>query len=166
MSDWFFMLGQPITSLECDRANEYLWGLGFGKAFPVEGVSDWAFAMQVLTHSEWERDLWEAEQQEMHRLRAIAKEVCGEARVRESLSAAVTASESAHGCAAISAARLGCADAGLIRAAAGAASEAAYLARLAELANEPDHEAFSAKQALFAAGHWPLGATSGRYYIF
>jgi hypothetical protein len=74
--------------------------------------------------------------------------------------------ESVHGAAAVEAARRGCSDPGLIRAAAGAASEALYLAELARLAGEGEDHPFARKQSLFAGGHWPLGIVSGRYHVF
>jgi hypothetical protein len=166
VSDWFFMLGEPITPSERQRALDYLRGLGISDEFSVEGVSDWKDALRVITSPEWERSHWEAEQRERLRLQQAAESVHGAARVREVLSNTVAASESAHGMAAVAGARVECTDAGFIRAAAGAASEALYLAELAVLAGEVEQHPFIVKQALFAGGHWPLGAASGIYYIF
>jgi hypothetical protein len=166
VSDWFFMLGETITALERQHVRVYLAGLGILEQYPIDGVSDWRVAQQVITSREWDRRPWEAEQREVHRLKEKAQAACGQEKLREALSTAVSASEPAHGAAAVAAARLGCTDTGFIRAAAGAASEAAYLCELVRLAGEGEQHAFLAKHSLFAAGHWPLGVTSGRYYIF
>ncbi len=166
MSTWFFMLGEPLTQYERSGVRDYLKGLGSSEPYSVEGVADWKSAFEVITNPEWERGHWDAEQRERQRLQAAADRVYGPARVREALSTLVAASDAAHGTAAIALARLGCTDVGFIRAAAGAASEALYLAELARLAGENGQHPFVAKQAIFAAGHWPLGAANGSYYIF
>jgi hypothetical protein len=166
MNDWFFMLGEPLSLAERQLAADYVAQFGFTNDYAIEGVSGWRLALQIITNPEWDRKLWDAEQQERQRLLAKANAACGQSLVRAVLSAAVTASDCAHGRAAIVAARLGCTDAGFMRAAAGAASEAAYLAALANVAGETSHHGFHAKQNLFAGGHWPLGALRGRFYIF
>ena len=63
-------------------------------------------------------------------------------------------------------ARAGRADAGLVKAAAGAAFYAVYQHRIAQAAGEPDTHPFTRKYALFAGGRWPLGLVGGRYAIF
>jgi hypothetical protein len=63
-------------------------------------------------------------------------------------------------------ARSGCADAALIRAAAGAASHAAYQARLARAAGAPPGHPFLRKYALYCGGRWPLGVYEGQFAIF
>jgi hypothetical protein len=166
VSDWFFMLGEALTPHEREWARAYLVGLGVCAEHPIEGVSDWRVAHQVITSPEWDRGPWDAEQRDVRQLLEKAELACGKAQLRVALSLAVNASEPAHGAAAIAAARLGCTDVGFIRAAAGAASESAYLNALATLAGESDQHAFRTKHSLFTAGHWPLGAMSGRYYIF
>lgn len=166
MSDWFFMLGEPLSAAERQLGRDYLVQWGNADDYTIESVSDWRSALHVIANPEWDPRLWDLEQKERQRLLAKANAVCGEAQVRSILSDVVSASEHAHGTAAIVAARIGCTDLGFIRAAAGAASEAVYLARLATLAGEPPRHGFHAKQSLFAGGHWPLGALHGRFYIF
>lgn len=166
MSDWFFMLGEPLSLAERQLGRDYLAQWGHADAYSIESVSEWRRALLVIANPEWDRRLWDLEQKERLRLLAKANAVCGEAQVRAILSSTVAASEAAHGTAAIVAARIGCTDVGFIRAAAGAASEAVYLARLATLAGEPPTHGFHAKQSLFAGGHWPLGALRGSCYIF
>lgn len=165
MSDWFFMLGQPISALERQQVSDYLRALDIAEDFPVAGLSDWRGAHQIITNPDWDRRCWGAERRETRRLKTKAASACGEVRMWESLSATTDDSNAAHGAAAVAAARLGCTDVGFIGAAAGAASEAAYQAELARLAEEPEQHPFHLKQALFSAGHWPLGVANGRYYI-
>ena len=71
-----------------------------------------------------------------------------------------------HGAAAVAATRCGCADAALIRVAAGAATYAAYQQRLARAAGAPDSHPFMRKYALYSGGRWPLGVYDERFAIF
>jgi hypothetical protein len=101
--------------------------------------------------------------QRLYRSARKARELCD---LQSSLSRTLESGEAVHGAAAVAAARGGCSDVGMIAAAAGAASEALHLAELARLGGENEAHPFFSKQALFAAGHWPLGAVEGRYYVF
>lgn len=167
MSDWFFMLGESLDESERRQAKDYLRGLGIGEDLPVAGVSDWDAARRAISNPGWDRRWWEAEQAEKQRLYQKAKNALGEDALLASLSRAVVrVTEAVHGAAAVEAARRGCTDAGLIRAAAGAASEALYLAELARLAGEGGQHPFALKQSLFAGGHWPLGIVAGQYHVF
>ncbi len=166
MNDWFFMLGEPSNAAEHESARDYLTFLGLSETCSIVDVSSWRSALEIITSPRWDNGPWDAEQAERRRLLDKANAIHGDVHVRAALSAAVNASERAHGIAAIAAARLGCTDVGFIRAAAGAASEAVHLSTLARLADAPGQHAFLAKQSLFAAGHWPLGVTDGRFYIF
>lgn len=167
MSDWFFMLGESLNDSERRQAVDYLHGLGIDDEIPVVSVTDWDLARRTISHPQWDRRWWDAEQAEKRRLYEKAKTRLPDAELLAALSRAVTSvTETVHGAAAAEAARRGCADAGLIRAAAGAAAEALYLAELARLAGENERHPFALKQALFAGGHWPLGIVNGRYHVF
>jgi hypothetical protein len=167
MSDWFFMLGESLSDSEREHVREYLRALGIEDDMPVVGVYDWDAARRAISFPQWDRRWWDAEQAEKRRLFQIAIDNMSEHDLLAALSHAIERiTETVHGAAAVEAARLGCADAGLIRAAAGAASEALYLAELARLAGESEGHPFRRKQALFAGGHWPLGIVSGRYHVF
>lgn len=166
MSDWFFMLGQPITPRERDQVQDYIRGLGVEDALTIESVSDWAAARQIITDAGWDQRFWDAERLETQRLYGAAQEARGAADLLRTLSRTLESSEAVYGAAAVAAARQGCADIGLIGAAAGAASEALHMAELAMLAGASGSHPFSLKRALFAAGHWPLGGARGRYYVF
>jgi hypothetical protein len=84
----------------------------------------------------------------------------------QALSRTLESTEAVHGAAAVEAARRGCADAALIRVAAGAVSQSLHLAELARLAGELGEHPFLVKAALFSGGHWPLGIVNGRYCVF
>lgn len=161
------MLGESLDDSERRRAEGYLRGLGIEEPIPVVGVPDWASARRAIADPKWDRRWWDAEQEEKQRLLRKAKAAWGEAALMQELSRAVERiTEAVHGSAAVEAARRGCSDPGLIRAAAGAASEALYLAELARLAGEGENHPFAHKQSLFAGGHWPLGIVRGSYHVF
>jgi len=161
------MLGEPLASGEQAQVRGYLQGLGLAAEIPIESVRDFGGAARIISHPDWDRGWWEAEQRERERLRAQASATLGSASLGQQLSQSTDDTLAAtHGAAAIQAARVGCSDPGLIRAAAGALGEALYLGRLAELAGAASSHPFLLKRALFAGGHWPLGIVTGRFYVF
>jgi hypothetical protein len=167
MSAWFFMLGEPLGEQELRLAREYLNGLALGDAVRLESVRDWNAAAAVISNPEWSSNWWDAEQTECDRLRARASFEHGERVVLQALSAKLAqVTDTAHGAAAVEAARGGCSDPALIRAAAGAVGQALYMAELARLAGETDAHPFLSKEALFEGGHWPLCLVNGRFYVF
>jgi hypothetical protein len=167
MSNWFFMVGEPLAEAEQEQVQKYLLGLGIRDALSTETVSDWSGARSLIDRPDWDRRWWDAEQVERQRLYARAVATHGEPAARDALSRElIRASEEVHGSAAAEAARGGCSDTGLIRAAAGAASESLYLATLACLAGESNAHSFALKHSLFAGGHWPLGIVADHYYVF
>lgn len=167
MTGWFFMLGDALSPGELSQLRDYFRGLGIGGDVAVEQVTTWSGARAVITNQEWDRRYWDAEQAEKQRLTAAARDLRGDLELVQQQSRTLEqSSEAVHGAAAVAAARFGCSDVGLIGAAAGAASEALHLAELAELAGEALPHPFLSKQAVFEAGHWPLGAVGARYYVF
>jgi hypothetical protein len=166
VSTWFCTLGEPVADDERRLVGAYLRGLGITEELPVETVPDWDDARAVVTHPEWDRRWWDAEQLEKQRLYAGAIATRGQSEVLQLLSGTFESSEDVQHAASLAAARSGCADVGLVGSAAGAASEALHLAELARLAGENDTHPFRLKHALFQAGRWPLGILSGRYRIF
>jgi hypothetical protein len=166
MSDWFSKLGEPITPDARRTLLDYVRGLGITPNLELEQVSSWTGARRIITNTEWDRRFWEAEQLEKRRLFAKARAQRGAPELVLEKSCALETSAAVHGAAALEATRAACTDVGLIGAAAGAASEALFLAELAELAGECLPHPFLLKKSLFAAGHWPLGALGGRYYVF
>jgi hypothetical protein len=167
MSEWFSMLGEPLSEAELRQLQQYLRGLAIEDAMPVQGVTDWTAAGKTIANPTWDRRWWDAEQRERTRLYSNAATSRGEGELLAALSRTLGEStDAAHGAAAVAAARGGCTDAALIRAAAGALSQALYLGQLAVLAGESDLHPFVVKHALFAGGHWPLGIVGGQYYVF
>jgi hypothetical protein len=166
VSDWFFMVGEPIGANERRQLGDYVRGLRIEPDLAIEQVDDWSGARRVITNAEWDRRFWDAEQLEKQRLYTSAQAASGTLALLQALSPTLESIVAVHGAAAVEAARRGCTDMGLIGAAAGAASEALHLAELAKLAGESVPHPFLLKQAVFAAGHWPLGALGGRYYVF
>lgn len=167
MSSWFHRVGEPLGAHERARALCYLRGLGIDDALSLEGVRDWPSASASIQIPDWDRRWWDAEQRERERLNAEARDICGETHFLRWLTARMEqSSEAVYEAALVAAGRHGCSDAALIRAAAGAASEALHLSELAKLARQSEEHPFEAKQSLFAAGHWPLGIVSGSYRIF
>jgi len=167
MSDWFFMLGEPLAAAERKQVGDYLRGLGIHDEVPVAGVGDWEGARRVIDDPAWDKRWWEAEQAERQALLQAAGTALGQAELLRTLSSSLArAGDAIHGAAAVESARRGQSDAAMIRAAAGAASEALYLSELARLAGQGALHPFAIKQALFAGGHWPLGIVHGHFYVF
>jgi hypothetical protein len=167
MNGWFSMLGEPLSADELHGVRRYLGGLAIEDPLPVRSVTDWASAARVIADPAWDTRWWDAEQRERARLHTNAAAVRGERELLVALSHTLGESADAvHGAAAVAAARGGCTDPALIRAAAGAVSQALHLGTLARLAGEDDLHPFSVKHALFAGGHWPLGIVNGHYYVF
>ena len=166
MSARFGMLGQPLADAERRHVREYLTGLGIEDVTRVEPVATWNDARSVITDAAWDRRWWDAEQLEKQRLYARAVAACGEPEVLRLLSETLERSSAANGSADAALTRFDCSDAGLFAAALGAANETLYLSELARLAGEPSTHPFRSKQALFAAGRWPLGILDGRYRLF
>lgn len=167
MSTWFARLGEAADASELSQIDSYLRALGIVDALPVVNIHDWNAARDVITDEAWDRRWWEAEQAEKQRLYGEAEKKCGRATLLTRLSQTLAESADAvHNAAAAHAAQRGCADAGLIRAAAGAASESVYLAALAQLAGADDRHPFVLKRSLFMHGRWPLGIVNRRYYLF
>jgi hypothetical protein len=167
MNGWFSMLGEPLSADELQSVRQYLRGLAIEDPLPVRSVADWTRAGGVIANPDWDQRWWVAEQRERARLHANASGMHGEGELLIALSRTLGESADAvHGAAAVAAARGGCTDAALIRAAAGALSQALDLGQLARLAGENDLHPFLVKHALFAGGHWPLGIVSGQYYVF
>jgi hypothetical protein len=152
---WFSALGEPLGDAERSEIAAYLSGLAMPS--PVHAVHSWQEALQICVRpaAPW----WNAEQSERDRLERKVKLDPADPQW-------MALNEVLHGAAAVAAARAGCSDAALIRAAAGAASYAAYEARLARAAAASDDHPFLRKYALYCGGRWPLGVYQGRFAIF
>lgn len=130
-------------------------------------VATWLDAKRAALAPIPEPSWWEAEETLRRDLLGAATAAYGESAALDALTAIThRASESAIEAAAMAAARAGVVDPALIRAAAGAATQAAYFQALALLAGAGEDGPFAAKYRLFAAGHWPIGVVAGRYVVF
>jgi len=152
---WFSALGEPLGKAEQAEIDAYLAGLGMSAA--VHPVATWTEAAGICAQraDAW----WQAEEAQRAPLER-------KATLDPADPEWLALNEKLHGAAAVAAARAGCADAALIRVAAGAASYAAYQARLARAARAPAGHPFLRKYALYCGGRWPLGVYEGRFAIF
>ena len=162
---WFAAVGDPLLEVEKNDAGDYLTALDLA-GLDIKPVADWQSAAAITQNPNWEPAWWNIEEQEKARLSDLATRRIGDTALMTTLSDVMRLSESLHGLAAVAAARGGTADAGLIRAAAGAASQAAHYAALAHLAGEGCDHAFAAKFRLFVAGRWPLCTIGKEFYVF
>ena len=151
---WFSALGEPLGEAERSDIDAYLAGLGMPS--PVHSVASWGEAREVCAQRA--DDWWAAEE-------AARAQLEQQARLNPADPQWLSLNEALHGAAAVAASRSGCADAALIRAAAGSASYSAYQARLASAAGTRGHP-FHRKYALYCGGRWPLGVYNRRFAIF
>ncbi len=163
---WFVSLGAPLTGAEAADARSHVGGLGLPE-LPVVGVAGWEQARRAASTPPGEIDWWAAEERLRRGLLDAAASLHGKTVVLQALSRVMgAANEVALGAAAVAAARTGVADEEMIRAAAGAAVQAAYQAGLAQAGGHGEAHPFAAKLRLFAAGRWPLGVVDGRIMVF
>lgn len=154
---WFSAFGAPLGDDERCEIADYLGGLGMDASIPVHLVKTWSEAGETCQapSDRW----WRAEEDERARLERSA-------RLDPADPEWLALNEALHGAAAVAAARGGCADAALIRVAAGAASYAAYQARLARAAGAAGGHPFLRKYALYCGGRWPLCIYDRVFAIF
>ena len=162
---WFAALGEPATEGERAEVALYLEGSGLGHC-PVDWLADWAAARDISQSADWDHAWWEGEQARQRTLYEAAAAAFDESVLLRLLTDVTDAAgRLLHGPAAVAAAASGVADPGLIRAAAGAAAQAAYQAALARLALAGADHPFAAKFRLYLAGRWPLVVARGRFSI-
>jgi hypothetical protein len=154
---WFSALGAPLDEAERAEIAAYLQGLGLPADLPVRSAASWDEAAELCRQpaGAW----WQAEEAERARLERSA-------HLDPAQPAWLQLTQRLHGAAALAAARSGCADAALIRVAAGAATYAAHQQRLAQAAGAPPSHPFLRKYALYCGGRWPLGVYDQRFAIF
>jgi hypothetical protein len=154
---WFAALGEPLGAGEHEDIAGYLGGLRLAPGQPPLLVESWTQAGEITRHaaSAW----WDAEERERAQLEQ-------QARLDPADREWLALTDALHGAAAVAASRFGCADHGLVKAAAGSATYAAYQYRLARAAGASAAHPFMRKYALFCGGRWPLGVYGERFAIF
>ncbi len=163
---WFGRLGAEIESDEVDWAERYLQGLGFPDV-DVAPVADWEEAEAAARNPDWNSDWWEAEEQLRASLLADAIERSDEETVMLALTHVTNQAAEAVLLAAEAAAdRFGVEDEALIRAAAGAATQACYHAALVLAAEADEEHPFALKYRLYESGRWPLGVVGRSFNLF
>jgi hypothetical protein len=164
---WFACVGLPMTAKEFRAAHAYLDALGCDGTVPVSAAGTWKRAAALIKDPSWESSWWDREEQERSQLLARAESQLGRAVVMERLTAATELASQAIHCAAVTAAeRARVDDAGLVRAASGAATMALHAAALARLAGADPQHLFVRKYQLFVSGRWPLGIVGGAFHLF
>ena len=151
------MLGAPLGDEEQANIDAYLAGLGLAAHLPPLVVDSWRQAEMIARKPA--EACWNAEEAERARLERLA-------RIDPADRDWLALTDTLHGAAAVAAARMGGADQGLIRAAAGAAIYAGHQHRLATAALCRDEHPFLRKYRLFSGGRWPLGLYGDRFAIF
>lgn len=156
-AQWFSGLGQPLREAERSAIAAYLAGLGISSQTPILLVHGWDEVLPIISKPtlSW----WNSEE-------AARRALNGAGNPLSADGAWVELNDSLHAAASIAAARFGCADAGLIKAATGAASYAVHEHQLVLAGGHGGHHAFLHKYALFALGRWPLGLSEDRFAIF
>ena len=163
---WFSRVGERISPEDRKIAKLYVEALGFPEAEIAE-VGDWQEAAIAATNLDVDTPAFEAEEQLRSALTAEALELMDE----DLLTFALThlsglIAEIVENAAADAALRAGYDDEETIRAAAGAAIQAAHQAALVLAAGVEDDSAPAHKFRLFEAGRWPLGLIGTSLHIF
>ena len=164
---WFSCVGTPLAHRERDEIAGLLQAAAEPPRVGIRGLAHWHEVGAVIRAADWDDAGWEREDEERQRLWHAASERIDEDALLRQLTAATGALAGAlHDAAAMAAAREGCADAGLIRAAAEAALLAVHQSELAGIAGEGAGHFFVLRRALFGRGRWPLGTYRGQYLVF
>ncbi len=164
---WFSTLGTVIDPDLRATADAYVAALGFPGA-SVADVVEWEDAEFAAANPDWNTEWWEAEEPLRIALTAQAVELLGD---EEMLVVALTnvtkaAAECVHVAAAGAAGGIGRRNPALVRAAAGAATQASYQTALLLAAGGEEDHPFALKFRLFEAGRWPLGIVGSSFNIF
>ena len=162
---WFSTLGEVLTDAEIEDARLYLTAFG-RPGTAVAGLASWSEAKAIAADLDWDTAWWDTEERMRETLTRRAFESFDEATVHDALSqVATTATEVLQGNAAVAASRFGVGDLGLIKSAAGAATQACHHVALARIAEAAADHPFDVKFRLYEGGRWPLVIVRDTYYI-
>ena len=158
-------MGEALTDAETAEAALYLTAIGRA-GIVVARAPSWPDAKSIIDDPEWDRTWWREEERIRTELTEAAAGDYSRTAVHEALNrVAAAATETVEGATAIAASRFGIVDLGLIKSAAGAATQACHHAALAAMgASAADHP-FAMKFRLFEGGRWPLAILHDSYYI-
>lgn len=163
---WFTRLGERLTTGDRALGEAYVEALGFPDA-GIAQVDDWSEAVIAATNLDVDMPGFEAEEQTRAALTAAALELMDEELLTFALTHVSSAiAEVVESAAADAALRAGYDDEEIMRAAAGAAIQAAHQAALVLAAGVEDEAAPVYKFRLFEAGRWPLGVIGSTLHIF
>ena len=168
---WFSCVGEPLDDSERSECASYLRALAMPgldtSSLQITGVRDWPQARAISNAPNWSRQWWEAERLEERRLFEIAAgKYSADAVLMRLTNLMEGSSELFHGPATVACIRVGIADPGLARSAAGAASHSLHQYGIAQLADSSEDHLFAVKFRLFLAGRWPLSVDDEKFYIF
>ncbi len=164
---WFSATGAGLSSDERKSAQALLDSMGFPDVAIVP-VPDWGEAAEIAANPGWNTDWWEAEEQRRIALAAEAARLIGD---EETLLAGLNLVSAVAGEAAFDRIEAlldaeGTDDPALLRAATGAAAQAAYQAALMMVCETDEDHPFYHKFRLFEAGRWPLGVVGQSLSLF
>ena len=163
---WFQNLGNELDEDEIEWAEAYLAEMGFPDS-TVAPVGDWEEAADAAASADWNSPWWEAEEGLRAALMVEACARIGEERLEVALAhLAARAADAIRIGAEVAAARDGVIDEELVRAAAGAAAQAAHQAALVLAAEIEDEHPFALKFRLFETGRWPIGLTGHSFHLY
>lgn len=161
---WFAASGEPATDAEARAARRYLEGLGLG-TLSLRWLKSLDEASAIIRDPAWSRSWADAEQEAVAALTRELDAQLGHDTATERLNRLMSdAGTTVFGFAAAAAARAGIADQGLIRAMAGAASQACFEMALASALDRASHPAAD-KYRLFTGGRWPLVVIGDVFHI-
>jgi hypothetical protein len=162
---WFTSVGRPLSDGLLESCARYLAAIDRG-GLAVRRVESWQDAAVIAGDPSWDRSWWDREEDDRRDLLAQIEGAKGGTVVEALIPIVDAAGNAAEEAASTALAHSHDADPYLARVAAGAATQAAYQAGLALIAEAGRDHPFALKFAIFAAGRWPLGILAGCHYIF
>jgi len=164
---WFSALGAPLAAAERAAIDSILAECGVPGGGGIVVVPDWTALAVSLRLSEQDDQWWNREEDEREALWDLATLRHTEDELESAIAGAVDAARGPIARAiGVAMARAGTGDAALGEAARAAALLCVHQHALAAAAGASSGHLFYRKQALFAAGRWPIGVVAGRYHVF
>ena len=179
LSAWFKRIGEPVDDVDAATIASLLRALEVPPSTAIEVIGGLELG-RLLHAEEHDNRWWDADEGERQRLWDLATDRSIESVLVDALHSATAphvhamhdaasriarsnvASEPTIGLDAIGAVG---AKGAMVDRAVDAAMMSLHQRALAELSGAPDDHYFRIKFALFAAGRWPLGVRSGKFYL-